>query len=65
MILFITIACTSQPCKNGGLCYNTGNSYFCYCGANGAFTGKNCETSIASPGSSMFSFFLYSAFRKI
>jgi hypothetical protein len=41
------ITCANQPCQNGGVCYNTGSSYFCYCGTGSKFTGANCETAIA------------------
>jgi Notch-like protein len=40
-----TATCTDMPCQNGGTCFNSGNSYFCYCGTNSNFTGKNCEIS--------------------
>ncbi|CAF1156729.1 unnamed protein product [Rotaria magnacalcarata] len=42
-----TITCLQQPCRNGATCYNSGSSYYCYCGSNSLYTGKNCETSIA------------------
>ncbi|UJR20718.1 hypothetical protein I4U23_023840 [Adineta vaga] len=42
-----SIKCVNQPCQNGGTCYNTGDSYFCFCGSKNGFTGKNCETSIS------------------
>ncbi|CAF3411896.1 unnamed protein product [Rotaria sp. Silwood1] len=38
------ITCSNRPCQNGGTCFNTGNSYFCFCGSNSLYTGKNCET---------------------
>ncbi|CAF4175817.1 unnamed protein product [Rotaria sp. Silwood2] len=33
--------CADRPCQNSSTCYNTGNSYYCFCGAG--FTGRNCE----------------------
>jgi len=42
------ITCANQPCQNGGVCYNAGPSYFCYCGTNSIHTGQNCETPIAA-----------------
>ncbi|CAF3317293.1 unnamed protein product [Rotaria socialis] len=42
-----TITCLQQPCRNGATCYNSGSSYFCYCGSNNLYTGKNCETNIS------------------
>jgi hypothetical protein len=39
-----TITCANQPCLNGATCYNAGTSYFCYCGSNSNFVGKNCDT---------------------
>jgi hypothetical protein len=35
-----TNPCTLAPCKNGGLCSQTSNSYQCSC-ING-WTGQNC-----------------------
>jgi len=33
--------CTFNPCKNGGSCYNDGNSYSCYCKQD--YMGNMCE----------------------
>ncbi|UJR28908.1 hypothetical protein I4U23_010126 [Adineta vaga] len=38
------ITCADMPCRNGGMCYSFENSYYCYCGSNNVYTGKNCET---------------------
>jgi len=38
------IKCINQPCQNGATCYDTASSYFCYCGMNSNFSGKDCET---------------------
>jgi hypothetical protein len=38
------ITCANQPCQNGATCYSTSTSYFCYCGANSMYGGKNCDT---------------------
>ncbi|CAF0971130.1 unnamed protein product [Adineta ricciae] len=40
----IGMTCTDMPCRNGGVCYTIANGYYCYCGANNLYTGKNCET---------------------
>jgi hypothetical protein len=34
-------ACASNPCFYNNPCYNTGNSYYCLCGAN--YQGANCQ----------------------
>jgi hypothetical protein len=34
-------SCAQNPCQRNRPCYNTGNSYYCYCGQQ--YTGKNCE----------------------
>ncbi|XP_074655599.1 uncharacterized protein LOC141909117 isoform X2 [Tubulanus polymorphus] len=36
--------CMSSPCRNGGVCTDSGNSYNCTC-PNG-FTGRNCENDV-------------------
>jgi hypothetical protein len=36
------VSCAQTPCQNNRPCYNSGNSYYCYCGSQ--YTGKNCET---------------------
>ncbi|CAF1101866.1 unnamed protein product [Adineta steineri] len=33
--------CSQFPCKNGGRCFNTGNTYYCQCYA--PYAGTNCE----------------------
>ncbi|CAF0793449.1 unnamed protein product [Adineta ricciae] len=43
-----SITCANKPCENNSTCFNSGNSYFCYCGSNSKFTGKNCETPITA-----------------
>ena len=37
--------CASNPCKNGGICFNMGTTYICQCRklGNKVFDGKNCE----------------------
>lgn len=37
-----TGACIVNPCKNGGLCENSNNSFVCNCPGN-RFKGKHCE----------------------
>ena len=34
--------CSSNPCLNGGACYNHASSYTCGCPAE--WTGTNCQT---------------------
>ena len=37
--------CASNPCKNGGICFNSGTTYICECRKleDKFFDGRNCE----------------------
>ncbi len=41
--------CSSNPCLNGGSCFNTGNSFVCLCRQE--FSGPTCsfQTSVTTP----------------
>ncbi|XP_071156308.1 cubilin-like isoform X2 [Mytilus edulis] len=39
-----TGACASNPCRNGGLCQNSGTSFSCVC--NPGFGGLRCDTNV-------------------
>ncbi len=38
----VTTYCTTNPCANGGVCYNNGTGASCLCPA--AYTGATCAT---------------------
>ncbi|UJR28907.1 hypothetical protein I4U23_010125 [Adineta vaga] len=38
------LTCTNNPCQNGGTCVPVSSSYFCFCGLNSVYTGKNCDS---------------------
>ncbi len=37
--------CLSNPCQNGGTCYDRDNSYICSCASG--FLGSNCDIDVA------------------
>ena len=46
LLLFVcyfsdVLECSSNPCLNGGLCFEGPDSYFCRC--SGGFQGDQCE----------------------
>lgn len=39
------VTCAEAPCRNNRPCYDTGNTFFCYCGPQ--FAGDFCEQALA------------------